>query len=68
MAMTCYTDWKFIRAGNYDKAKVRRPMKSSTSSGHAVHLSERSDASEIIIPSSGRHGQGRIDFASGVSL
>jgi hypothetical protein len=21
MAMTCYTDWKFIRAGNYDKAK-----------------------------------------------
>jgi hypothetical protein len=21
MAMTCYTDWKFIRTGNYDKAK-----------------------------------------------
>ena len=21
MVMTCYTDWKFIRAGNYDKAK-----------------------------------------------
>ena len=21
MAMTCFTDWKFIRAGNYDKAK-----------------------------------------------
>ena len=21
MAMTCYTDWKFIRAGNYGKAK-----------------------------------------------
>ena len=43
---------------------LRIPMKSSTSSGHAVHLSERSDASEIIIPSSGRHGQGRIDFDS----
>jgi hypothetical protein len=42
---------------------VRIPMKSSTSSGHAVHLSERSDASMIIIPSSGRHGQGRIDLA-----
>jgi hypothetical protein len=21
MAMTCYTDWEFVRAGNYDKAK-----------------------------------------------
>ena len=21
MGMSCYTDWKFIRAGNYDKAK-----------------------------------------------
>jgi hypothetical protein len=21
MGMTCYTDWKFIRAGNYSKAK-----------------------------------------------
>jgi hypothetical protein len=38
---------------------VRRPMESSRSSGHAVHQSERSDASEIIIPSSGRHEQGR---------
>jgi inorganic pyrophosphatase len=42
---------------------VRIPMKSTTCSSHAVHLSERSDASEIIIPSSGRHGQGRIDLA-----
>jgi hypothetical protein len=39
------------------------PMKSSTSSGHVVHLSERSDASEYIVPSGGRHGQGRMDLA-----
>jgi hypothetical protein len=58
----------WVQAGEMVRPNVRRPMKSSTSSGHAVHLSERSDASEIIIPSSGRHGQGRIDFASGVSL
>jgi hypothetical protein len=43
--------------------QLRIPMKSSTCSGHAVHLSERSDASVIIIPSSGRHEQGRIDLA-----
>jgi predicted GTPase len=42
---------------------VRIPMKSSTSSGDAVHLSGRSDASISIIQSSGRHGQGRIDLA-----
>jgi hypothetical protein len=28
---------------------LRRPTKSSTSSGHAVHPSERSDASTIIV-------------------
>jgi len=43
--------------------QMRNPMKSSRSSGDAVHLSERSDASMSIIPSSGRHGQGRIDLA-----
>ena len=47
---------------------VRGPMKLATSSGHAVHSSERSDASEIIVPSSGRHGQGRIDLAPRLSL
>ena len=31
-------------------ALMRGPMKSSTCSGHAVHPSERSDASGIIIP------------------
>ena len=29
--------------------RVRSPMKSSTRSGHVVHSSERSDASEIIV-------------------
>lgn len=43
-------------------------MKTSTSSGHVVHPSERSDASENIIHSSGRHGQGGVDLASGLSL
>jgi hypothetical protein len=43
---------------------VRIPVKSSTSSGDAVHPSERSDASMNIIPSSGRHGQGRVDLAT----
>jgi hypothetical protein len=43
-------------------------MKSSTSSGHGVHQSERSDASENIIHSSGRHGQGGVDLAAGLSL
>jgi hypothetical protein len=42
---------------------MRRPMKSSTSSGHAVHPSERSDASMMIVPSGGRHGQGRMGLA-----
>jgi hypothetical protein len=48
---------------NGAEAKLRIPMNSSTCSSHAIHLSERSDASVTIIPSSGRHGQGRIDLA-----
>ena len=48
--------------------EMRIPMKSSTSSGHVVHQSERSDASVSIIPSSGRHGQRGVDLASGLSL
>jgi hypothetical protein len=52
-----------VPTGIVADVKMRIPMKTTTCSGHAVHLSERSDASEIIIPSSGRHGQGRIDFA-----
>jgi hypothetical protein len=43
---------------------VHIPVKSSTSSGDAVHPSERSDASMTIIPSSGRHRQGRVDLAT----
>jgi hypothetical protein len=43
-------------------------MKSSTSSGDAVHLSKRSDASVNIIHSSGRHRQGRVDLAPRLSL
>jgi len=33
----------------YCVKKLRRPMKSSTCSDHAVHPSERSDASKIIV-------------------
>jgi uridine phosphorylase len=47
-----------------DAPYLRIPVKSSTSSGDAVHPSERSDASMNIIPSSGRHGQGRVDLAT----
>jgi hypothetical protein len=43
---------------------MRIPMKTSTSSGHVVHPSERSDASVHIIHSSGRHGQAGIGFTS----
>ena len=47
---------------------LRIPIKSSTSSGHVVHQSERSDASVNIIHSSGRHGQRGVDLAPGLSL
>jgi len=47
---------------------MRIPVKSSTSSGHVVHQSERSDASVNIIQSSGRHGQGGAGLAPGLSL
>ena len=47
---------------------VRIPMKSSTSSGHVDHQSERSDAGVNIIHSSGRHGQVRVELTSGLSL
>jgi len=47
---------------------LRIPMKSSTSSGHVVHQSERSDASVPIIHSSGRHGQGGVGLAPGFPL
>ena len=43
-------------------------MKSSTSSGHVDHQSERSDAGVNIIHSSGRHGQVRVELTSGLSL
>jgi hypothetical protein len=47
-----------------DAVQMRIPVKSSTSSDDAVHPSERSDASMNIIPSNGRHGQGRVDLAT----
>ena len=47
---------------------LRIPMKSTTSSGHVDHQSERSDASVNIIHSSGRHGQMGVEPTSGFSL
>ena len=41
-------------------SRVRIPMKSTTCSGHAVHLSERSDASEIIIHQVVGMGKGEL--------
>jgi hypothetical protein len=56
IALIVWYAWKWPK-------QVRIPTKSSRSSGHAVHLSERSDASTRIIPLSGRHGQRRIGLA-----
>jgi len=39
---------------------LRIPMKSTTCSGHAVHLSERSDASEIIVHQVVGMGKGEL--------
>jgi hypothetical protein len=47
------TQVRAILTANSENGKtgiLRIPMKSSMCSGHAVHLSERSDASKIIIP------------------
>jgi len=46
---------------------ARISTKPSTSPGHAIYLSERSDAIIHIIHSTGRHGQGRKEQSPGQS-
>ena len=49
----CGAEHAYIFWGSYARhvrlTELPGPMKSTTCSGHAVHLSERSDASRIII-------------------
>jgi len=45
----CYREGWYDASAIMIRRLLRRPMKSSTCSGHAVHSSERSDASKIII-------------------
>jgi len=53
--------FKTLEISNHTELRI--PVMSSIDSGHVVHPRDRSGASIDIIQSSGRHGQGRTEFA-----